>query len=58
MGPNLELCRLTAHLAEVPIEVQLGQILACAMLNMQAAGACFLDKAALVRWIEEGRTGK
>lgn len=55
MGPNLDLCRLPENLAELPIEVQMGQILACAMVNMQAGGACFRDKAALVEWVKARR---
>lgn len=55
MGPDQPLCRLPADLADQPIEVQHQRIRACAILNMAAAGACFVDKAALVRWIEGGR---
>lgn len=54
MGPNRELCRLPANLTSQPIEVQHQRILACAILNSAAAGACFADKAALMRWIARG----
>lgn len=52
MGPHLELCRLPADLDQQPIEIQHARILACATINLQAAGACFRDKAALVEWIK------
>lgn len=55
VGPDLELCGLPADLDGQPIEVQHARILACAIINLQAAGACFRDKAALLRWVEEGR---
>ena len=58
MGPDQPLCRLPAELVELPIEVQNQRILACAILNMAAAGACYADKQSLVRWIEAGRTVK
>lgn len=51
MGPDRVLCRLPADLINQPIEVQHQRILACAILNSAAAGACFADKAALVTWI-------
>ena len=52
MGPDRPLCRLPADLDQQSIEVQHQRILACAILNMAAAGACYADKAALVRWVE------
>jgi hypothetical protein len=51
MGPDLELCRLPEDLPSRPIEEQHQRLLACAVLNLQAAGACFRDKAALAQWI-------
>lgn len=55
MGPNRELCQLPLDLPTLPIEVQHQRILACAILNSAAAGACFVDKEALVRWISRRR---
>jgi hypothetical protein len=54
MGPNQEPCRLPEDLPSRPIEEQHQRLLACAMRNLQVAGACFRDKAALVRWIRKG----